>query len=575
MEDKIIKLKSEHMTLGDVEALISESLGEAVKSVIAIGYHLKYIRDHKLYQEAGYLDIWSYAHGRYGFSKSTTSRYISRNDKFSKGGNSLILDERYQDYGKAQLQEMLSLDEEQLEQVTPDMTTRQIREMKKPKEAPEPCIEIPGQIEMDLEAEDAQPAEEPDKTLQEELSAYGTPRIVYPEGSLIRPEGCEDGDWCSSCALDCRIRQGYRYCVEAPLGAPFPCSMMDQMGALRDDLGDRCQFVNTDLADHCAGNGAPDPCCEGCDEVCDHRCPRAEKTTPEPKEEAVATSQQDKRSSCPPQVPGCRRQEWGTSPEQQQAGQKECDKCWAEWEDRQRLLGAAGTQQDLAEAVVEELVASTIEDTKDTDSMAEDDGPVSDPAEGVSDPGESTSGGAEDPEEEDVGSEQPVKTYDKAILEEMIKDCEGKLETMGDYWAQHLPDTYTKYKMQIRAYKDLLAAGGEEEQAEEPIEQPPLPVLKNDDQRKAWLDKYREWPVWFEVPQASEVYYRYDLEDGYSLVICEYQYYVRWMEKMGDMSPERTGTREYLLIPGHRYLHDCLANRTALIEHLKKMKRKG
>ena len=157
----------------------------------------------------------------------------------------------------------------------------------------------------------------------------------------------------------------------------------------------------------------------------------------------------------------------------------------------------------------------------------------------------------------------------------MIKDCEGKLETMGDYWAQHLLDTYTKYKMQIRAYKDLLAAGGEEEQAEEPIEQPPLPVLKNDDQRKAWLDKYREWPVWFEVPQASEVYYRYDLEDGYSLVICEYQYYVRWMEKMGDMSPERTGTREYLLIPGHRYLHDCLANRTALIEHLKKMKRKG
>ena len=70
------------------------------------------------------------------------------------------------------------------------------------------------------------------------------------------------------------------------------------------------------------------------------------------------------------------------------------------------------------------------------------------------------------------------------------------------------------------------------------------------------------------------MYYRYDLEDGYSLVICEYHYYITWMEKMSDMSPERTGTREYLLAPGYHYLHDCRVNRTAMVEHLKDMQRK-
>ena len=35
--------------------------------------------------------------------------------------------------------------------------------------------------------------------------------------------------------------------------------------------------------------------------------------------------------------------------------------------------------------------------------------------------------------------------------------------------------------------------------------------LKNEKERKKFLKGYQEWPVWFQVPQASEVYYRYDL----------------------------------------------------------------
>ena len=105
-------------------------------------------------------------------------------------------------------------------------------------------------------------------------------------------------------------------------------------------------------------------------------------------------------------------------------------------------------------------------------------------------------------------------------------------------------------------------------------EQPDLPNLKNNDQRKQFLETFHEWPVWFEVPEAAEVYYRYDLEDGCSLVICEYHYWVGWLKKYGD-SPERTGTREYLLMPGYHYLDDCKSNRTAMVEKLKEIQKGG
>ena len=133
------------VSLEDAEVYINANLKSAVRSVIAVGYYLKCVRDGELFREAGYENIWGYAKERFGFSKSTASRYMARNDRFSKDGNSPVLDERYSTFNKSQLQEMLGLDEEQLEQVTPDMTVQDIRAMRKPREIP--YVEIPGQAE--------------------------------------------------------------------------------------------------------------------------------------------------------------------------------------------------------------------------------------------------------------------------------------------------------------------------------------------------------------------------------------------------------------------------------------------
>ena len=134
------------VSLEDAEVFIRSNLQSAVRSVIATGFYLKHIRDNELYLEAGYKNINEYAMDRFGLSASATSRYITRNTRFSRGGNSPLIDDRFKDFSKSQLQEMLGMSDEQLEQVTPAMTVREIRSMVRPKEVP--YIEIPGQTEL-------------------------------------------------------------------------------------------------------------------------------------------------------------------------------------------------------------------------------------------------------------------------------------------------------------------------------------------------------------------------------------------------------------------------------------------
>ena len=54
-------------------------------------------------------------------------------------------------------------------------------------------------------------------------------------------------------------------------------------------------------------------------------------------------------------------------------------------------------------------------------------------------------------------------------------------------------------------------------------EQPPLPALKNNEQRKEWLRKYQEWGLWYEDGNIGAKYYRYCFENGAELIVEEYQ----------------------------------------------------
>ncbi len=347
----------------DAKIFIKSNITSAARSFIAIGYYLKLVRDKEMYREDGHETIWDFAQAEYGISKSTASRYMTMNDRFSKDGNSPVICDEYKEFGKSQLQEMLSLTDEQMEQVSPSDRVEDIRNVRKPKEIP--YIHIPGQVELidfpgvdpedvataakdreemaarepvkqtyTISAEDLLPEpeqQEAEETIAisqqskeahkltpgtgedcgctfcwdcvkhgdcklecysseqrpaeiEPLSAYGTAKRVYPEGSLLTTLGCEGGHDCIFCAMDCQIRQAERYCREAPMGNPFPCVQVSDLDALRDAVGTRCQFVNPDFAEHTAGSNEPNPCCKQCQDPCEHICSKAAKCL-EPKSE--------------------------------------------------------------------------------------------------------------------------------------------------------------------------------------------------------------------------------------------------------------------------------------------------
>lgn len=56
---------------------------------------------------------------------------------------------------------------------------------------------------------------------------------------------------------------------------------------------------------------------------------------------------------------------------------------------------------------------------------------------------------------------------------------------------------------------------------EEP-EQPPLPKMKNNDQRKEWLKNHKAWGLWYTDPHTEARYYKYDFDNGARLIAEEY-----------------------------------------------------
>lgn len=224
---------------------IDEKFAQITASFVTNGYYLRRQHDEKMYEAEGYESFEEYVKAVYGKSRSWAKRMMQINEKFSIGGNDPRIDSKYIEYSVSQLQEMLYLEEEQLEHITPDMTIKEIREVRKPEIQEEP------------------------------VSILGYPLRVYPEGSLIATPGCGKVD-CFSCHRDgCELRQVDCYCVEAPTGNPFPCTTLHIVENLKQEVGNQCQFVNEDLAFHRAGDGQPVPCCKECDHPCGYECRRS------------------------------------------------------------------------------------------------------------------------------------------------------------------------------------------------------------------------------------------------------------------------------------------------------------
>lgn len=108
-------------------------------------------------------------------------------------------------------------------------------------------------------------------------------------------------------------------------------------------------------------------------------------------------------------------------------------------------------------------------------------------------------------------------------------------------------------------------------------EQPELPLLKNNDQRAAFVDAYETWPLWIETAETGERYYRYDLPDGTSMVVKVYHAMIFAGYADGSyksMYHEGYGMHEYYLLKPGKFFRDCESNRSTLIDKLKEIQKK-
>lgn len=101
-----------------------------VESMIENGFLLKQIRDDMSYRQDGYKDINEFAKEEFGYSSSTTSRFMSINTRFSENGNSPFIKAEYRNYGRSKLQEMLTMKEEDYDLITEETTIEQVRDLK-------------------------------------------------------------------------------------------------------------------------------------------------------------------------------------------------------------------------------------------------------------------------------------------------------------------------------------------------------------------------------------------------------------------------------------------------------------
>lgn len=570
------------ITLEEADAGIRNGLKDAAQSVITVGYYLKAVRDNELFRSAGYETIWDYAWGEYGFSKGTASRYMKRNDRFSIGGNSPIIADEFRAFNRSQLQEMLSLDAEQMSTVTPDMTVREIRELRRSKEIP--YFEIPGQLSLsdfpelgeaemeDSAVENSAPTETMTSTTaftvsaedligepEEKLSAYGFPKRVYPADSLLTTPGCKGdngrGYDCFNCHLECEIRQEYCHCVDATCGFPFPCQMVDtgKREILEKKIGERCQFIDLNLADHAAGDGSPIPCCKDCETPCEYACENSGKRVATSQQSVAADEQQETEGNVAE-----KQQDIPEKPKTEKCIHDGISRCTLSEEDKEK----DGTGKDCAhhccwncvkrDGCNIECYASSKRKTLDDDEAAAEDGE-----------------NAEQPAE-------PIE-FDRKTLEDMIRNAQGALDQMCDYWVENQPYTYAKYNMMIQAYKLLLKEHDESDQKLDPVkQQPELPLLKNDKQRAEFIDAYEEWPLWIDNQETGEKYYRYELPDRTSFVIKTYHAMLYNYDALeyGNYKEGYGENEQYLLKPG-KFFRDCRTNRSTLIDKLKELQKAG
>lgn len=80
--------------------------------------------------------------------------------------------------------------------------------------------------------------------------------------------------------------------------------------------------------------------------------------------------------------------------------------------------------------------------------------------------------------------------------------------------------------------------------------QPELPKFHNTEERRTWLENYKDWGVWYTDNRIGVTYYKYEFPDGTVLIVEEYKsdyskYGNAFFTWLVDQSKEKRTAMEY------------------------------
>ena len=510
----------------EAKEIIRNKLQGMTQNFIGIGFYLRQIKETEGFRKDGYESIYEFAEDQYGIKRSTAIRWMQMNEKFSQGGYSPFLDSGYKNFGKSQLQEMLYLDSEQLEEVTPEMTVREIREIRTPDLEPEEEEgQLPGQMSVEdfpevLPEQEEQPTEEPKVELQkptekvrEYLDAFARRFLkirwnwflenhqnrvmdVTTSPILIRQEFCEGKD-----------RTYYFEIGEETASINLFDDYVQLWSGDHEYMGDFDWFYlaaaiqsmwNVVSLEKVQQKTEEEQTNE---EVCDVAQPENIDCKPD-------------QSSCPPGQTSCPRENWGTSDEDQLQGWRECAACWNHYKKLHEHDEEDPEEENVGIEIPQDIMEEVTEPVEDYQEILEENEPVIvEQPEGIAI--------VDVPSEPELYEEVSEKT-DIDIAREENQKAQMYLEMLTEEFSQN--------DIRVRKQKILVAALAGYihdldmvlNPPEEP-EQPELPIFRNNDQRKEWLRNHRDWGVWYTDEHIGCTYYKYDFENGARLIAEEYE----------------------------------------------------
>ena len=176
-----------------------------------------------------------------------------------------------------------------------------------------------------------------------------------------------------------------------------------------------------------------------------------------------------------------------------------------------------------------------------------------------------------------VPDDEKIEKCFKYIKDELIKLPEEKSRKVIEYASDFIrfanksisinkKSNQAAVETTVKVYSDTLK------------DQKELPILKNNDQRKAWIEDYESWPLWIDNQETQEKYYKYIFENGdYFVIRKAYSTRAHWdyQERKNVVKPHWSYQKEYIVKKdANLTLADSETNTSMMIEYLKNLQRK-